>query len=56
MILALLWSVACGLLESLRETLPTTEDDCGPFVAGMAWAFVLFWATLTAVTLMAGRP
>jgi hypothetical protein len=57
----LIIDLVLGLWESIRETLPTQESDLGPFVAGMAWALVLFvavlicvsWATITAT---GGRP
>lgn len=38
------------LLGDLRQTLPSTEDEAGAFVAGMAWAFVLHWLVLICVT------
>lgn len=47
---AVLWLVVAVLVDAIRESLPSTEDEVGPFVAGMTWAFVLFWAILCAVT------
>ena len=46
----LIAAVVCGLLEELRESLPSTEDQAGAFVAGMVYAFVLFWTMLVLVT------
>ena len=51
-----LFDVLRGCWESVRETLPTTEQDVAPFVAGLAWGLVIYvlllilvsWATLTA--------
>jgi hypothetical protein len=42
--------MARGLWESVRETLPKSSDEAGVFLAGMVWAFVLFWSILLAVT------
>lgn len=39
-----------GAWQSFRETLPSTTDEAGPFLAGAAWAFVLHWTLLIAVT------
>ena len=38
------------LVEQLRETLPDDERTAGAFVAGMVYAFVLFWTMLVLVT------
>jgi hypothetical protein len=53
--MSILIAVGAGLLADLRETLPSTTDEAGAFVAGFAWAFVIFWTTLIVVTLAAGR-
>jgi hypothetical protein len=42
--------IARGLWESVREVLPESEADAGPFVSGFVLAFVLHWVTLLAVT------
>lgn len=42
--------IVCGLAESVRETLPSTEDEAGAWLAGFCWAFVLHWVALIAVT------
>lgn len=34
------------LYASIRETLPSTTDEAGIFVAGMAWSFLLFFSSL----------
>lgn len=47
---AIAWLCLSVLWDALRESLPSTEDEAGPFVAGMTWAFVLFWAMLCAIT------
>jgi hypothetical protein len=39
-----------GLYESIRETLPSTDAEAGAFLAGMIWAFVLFWLTVFVAT------
>lgn len=39
-------AVLLGLLSDIRETLPTTEEEAGPFLAGMCWAFVIFFSFL----------
>ena len=44
--------IALGLYEAIRETLPGDEQEAGPFLAGMVWAFVIFWAMLIFVTLL----
>ena len=36
--------------EQLRESLPSTEGQAGPFVSGMAWAFAVHWTLLIAIT------
>lgn len=53
----LLLEIASDVLGSFLETLPRTVDEAGPFLAGMTWAFCLFWATLIFVTYryMGGR-
>jgi hypothetical protein len=50
--LRLLRDIGLGIVESIRESLPTTTDEMGPFVAGMAWATVLGGMALVTVTLM----
>ena len=35
---------------SIREVLPSTEDEAGPWLAGFCSAFVLHWVALLAVT------
>ena len=46
----LLAEITRGLAESIRETLPRTDDEAGVFLSGLTWAFVLHWAILIAVT------
>lgn len=46
----LLRSIGAGVVESVRETLPTHEDDLGPFVAGMAWMLLVSMLVLICVT------
>jgi len=46
----LLAAVVVGLLADIRETLPGNEQEAGVFLAGMTWAFLIFWACLIAVT------
>lgn len=48
----LAFAIVCGVAESIRETLPSTEDEASAFVAGMAWAFAMFWTCLVLVTLL----
>ena len=46
-----------GLYETIRETLPSDEREAGVFVAGMAWALVVYvvvllfvsWGTIAAI-------
>ena len=38
--------IAAGVVESFRETLPSTEDEAGWFMSGLAWGFVLFWTIM----------
>lgn len=47
----LLCDVALGLLASIRETLPDSEETAGAWVAGFAWAFAIHWVLLITVTL-----
>jgi hypothetical protein len=46
----LMLDIARGLAASIRETLPGDHREAGVFLAGMTWAFVLFWACLFLVT------
>jgi uncharacterized membrane protein YdbT with pleckstrin-like domain len=46
----LLSSLARGAYESVRETLPADEHEAGVFVAGMAWAFVIYCFLLIIVS------
>jgi hypothetical protein len=46
----LLAAVLSGLLRSILESLPASEDDAGMFLSGLTWGFVLFWAILVLVT------
>jgi hypothetical protein len=46
----LLAAVIAGLWESVRETWPDSEETAGAFVAGMAWAFLIFFGILVFVT------
>jgi vacuolar-type H+-ATPase subunit I/STV1 len=46
----LLAAVLRGLLRSILETLPSSEDEAGAFLSGLTWGFVLFWAILVLVT------
>lgn len=48
----LLWSIVAVLWESIRETWPQDEREGGVFLAGISWAFVIFWTVLIAVTWM----
>lgn len=41
-----------GAGETIRETLPSTTDEAGVFVAGMCWAVVLCLAGLLLATWM----
>jgi hypothetical protein len=43
-------SLLSGLAGSVRESLPTTEDDAGQWLAGLCWGFVLHWGALILVT------
>lgn len=38
------------LYGTLRDTLPSTTDEAGPFLAGMAWAFILHWLIVIVIT------
>lgn len=53
--MTMLREIAAGLAESVRETLPSTEDEAGAFLAGMCWAFVLSWVTLIVVSWLSQR-
>jgi hypothetical protein len=44
--------IARGAWETIRETLPATEDEAGAFVAGMTYAFVIFFGLLVLVTML----
>jgi hypothetical protein len=47
---SLLRELARGLYESIRETLPSTEQEAGAFLSGMVWAFLVFWVTVFIAT------
>ena len=44
--------LARGAWETLRETLPDSEETAAAFVSGMAWAFAIFFGLLILVTLL----
>jgi len=46
----LIGEVVRSIAGDLRETWPGDEREAGVFLAGMAWAFVLFWAMLLLVS------
>lgn len=48
--MSLLRAVVAGLLESVRETLPTDSKEGGAFLAGLCWAFGIHWTLLIAIT------
>jgi hypothetical protein len=39
-----------GCYATLRETLPDDVSECGVFLAGFTWAFLLHWVVLIIVT------
>jgi len=39
-----------GVCADVRATLPSTEDEAGPFLAGMIWMFVIHWTLMLAMT------
>jgi hypothetical protein len=43
--------IARGAWDSIRETLPSDDRECGAFIAGMAWAFAIFIALLILTTI-----
>jgi hypothetical protein len=46
-VIALIRDILLAVLIAFRETLPTTDDDCGPFLAGACWMlFVCMLALL----------
>ena len=47
---SLLWLVVAVIFDGVRETLPDDERTAGVWLAGFAWAFVLFWAMLILTT------
>jgi hypothetical protein len=48
-------SVTRYLVGSIVETLPADEREAGVFLAGMGWAFALFWSMLIFVTYLWAR-
>jgi len=44
-----------GIVESVREVLPTDEQSAGPWLAGFCAAMALHWSTLILVTWAACR-
>lgn len=48
----LLAALIAGVCETIRATLPDSEETAGAFVSGMAYAFVIFFALLVLVTLL----
>jgi hypothetical protein len=47
--------LARGAWETLRESLPSDEREAGAFVAGMAWAFAIFFGLLILTTIVYAR-
>ena len=47
----LIAAVVCGLLEELRATLPSSEQEASGFVQGMAWMFAIMVVCLLLVTM-----
>ena len=50
----LLYDVALGVLESIKETLPGDEQEAACWVGGFCWSFAIHWILLITVTLAAG--
>lgn len=48
--MSVLIAVAAGLVESVRETLPDSEQEAGVWLAGFVWAMVIHWTALIVVT------
>jgi hypothetical protein len=48
--MAIIALVVSYLWASLRETLPSTSEEAGPFTAGLVWAFIVHWTVLALVT------
>jgi hypothetical protein len=42
--------IITSIAGDIRETLPSTPEEAGIFVAGACWAFILFWSVLILVT------
>jgi hypothetical protein len=38
------------VVADVRATLPSSEDEAGPFLAGMCWMFVTHWVLVILVT------
>lgn len=46
----LLAAVLSCLLDSILESLPSSEDTAGAWLSGLVWGFCLFWGILILVT------
>jgi hypothetical protein len=42
--------IARSIAGDIRETLPSTPEEAGVFLAGACWAFILFWTFLILTT------
>ena len=53
--LTLLWELVRGLVETVRETLPSDSREGAVFIAAMAWSFCLFWGAVFIVSWLSCR-
>lgn len=47
---AILWLVVACILGGIRETLPSDEQEAGPFMSGMVWMFAIQMVLLVATS------
>jgi hypothetical protein len=45
--------IARGIWESIRETLPDSDETAGAWLSGFCWAFLIFIALLVIVSWLA---
>jgi hypothetical protein len=44
--------IARGAWETIRETLPDSDETAGAFIAGLTYGFVIFFALLILTTIV----
>jgi hypothetical protein len=53
--MSLLVEIARSIASEIRATLPSREEEAGPFLAGMAWALLIYVVVLLVTSYCALR-